>query len=87
MSVVSLVASIKKPLRQADRERPTGLQSDTTGDIVTCSGAFLRVWSVNGELLAKHATSNFVDPITAVAFSLVSSKLEHHCAEADCPVK
>lgn len=48
-------------------------QSDTTGDIVTCSAATLRVWSINGDLLAVQSTSNFVDPITAVAFSLVSS--------------
>lgn len=46
-------------------------QSDTTGDVVTCSAAVLRVWSVNGVLLATQPTSNFVDPITAVAWSLV----------------
>ncbi|KAK4047538.1 beige protein-like 1 [Microbotryomycetes sp. JL201] len=42
---------------------------DTMGDIATCSGAVLRLWTVNGVLLATHATSNFVDPITAIAFS------------------
>ncbi|KAM0788066.1 hypothetical protein ACM66B_001237 [Microbotryomycetes sp. NB124-2] len=42
---------------------------DTTGDIATCSGAVLRLWTVNGDLLATHSTSNFVDPITSVAFS------------------
>lgn len=46
-------------------------QSDTTGDIVTCSAAVLRVWTVNGVLLATQPTSNFVDPITAVTWSLV----------------
>ncbi|SCV71197.1 BQ2448_2785 [Microbotryum intermedium] len=43
--------------------------SDTTGDIATCSGSALRLWTVNGVLLAMQSTSNFVDPITAVAFS------------------
>ncbi|SGY50147.1 BQ5605_C001g00859 [Microbotryum silenes-dioicae] len=43
--------------------------SDTTGDIATCSGSALRLWTVNGVLMATQSTSNFVDPITAVAFS------------------
>lgn len=46
-------------------------QSSTTGDVATCSGAVLRLWTVNGVLLATQATSNLTDPITAVAFSNV----------------
>lgn len=58
--------------KAAEWELTSSMQSDTTGDIATCSGAILRVWTVNGELLATQPTSNFVDPITAVAFSKVS---------------
>ncbi|KAL8292462.1 hypothetical protein RQP46_001074 [Phenoliferia psychrophenolica] len=43
--------------------------SDTTGDIVTCSGAVVRLWTVNGVLLATQSTSKFTDVITAVAIS------------------
>ncbi|KAK4047592.1 beige protein-like 1 [Microbotryomycetes sp. JL221] len=42
---------------------------DTTGDIATCSGAVIRLWTVNGDLLTMQSTSNFNDPITSVAFS------------------
>jgi hypothetical protein len=56
------------------------LQSDMTGDIVTCSGSVLRLWTVNGVLLASVPTNQFVDPITAVAFSLASPFLLPICA-------
>ncbi|KAI9203243.1 uncharacterized protein BJ171DRAFT_624220, partial [Polychytrium aggregatum] len=42
--------------------------NDATGDIATCSGTVVRIWTVNGELmLAKMASSSIADPITAVA--------------------
>ncbi|KAM0748128.1 beach-domain-containing protein [Meredithblackwellia eburnea MCA 4105] len=44
--------------------------SDTTGDVATCSGSILRIWTVNGKLLATQSTSNYTEAITAVAFSL-----------------
>ncbi|GJN87145.1 hypothetical protein Rhopal_000090-T1 [Rhodotorula paludigena] len=43
--------------------------SSTTGDIVTCSGATMRVWTVNGILLATHSTGSAAFPITSVAWS------------------
>lgn len=38
---------------------------------MTCSGAVVRVWTVNGTLLAMQSTSNFTDVITSVAISQV----------------
>ena len=55
-----------------NQDLTTSLQSDKTGDIVTCSGTVLRVWTVNGVLLATCSTSKS-EPITAIAFSLVRS--------------
>ncbi|GAA5838376.1 hypothetical protein JCM11251_004919 [Rhodosporidiobolus azoricus] len=43
--------------------------SDTTGDIATCSGSTLRVYTVNGVLLAEQSAGSAAQPITAVEWS------------------
>lgn len=43
--------------------------SRTTGDIATSAGPALRIWTINGELLCSQSTSNFNDPVTALAWS------------------
>ena len=46
----------------------------TTGDIVTCSGPHLYVWTVNGELVAERTVgSSSTDSVDAVAVTAVSS--------------
>ncbi|BGP38319.1 Beige protein-like 1 [Rhodotorula kratochvilovae] len=43
--------------------------SASTGDIATCSGSTLRVWTVNGVLLAEQSTGSAAQPVTALAWS------------------
>ena len=46
----------------------------TTGDIVTCSGPHLYVWTANGELIAERTVgSSGTDSVDAVAVTAVSS--------------
>ena len=51
----------------------------TTGDIVTCSGPHLYVWTINGELIAERTVgSSSTDSVDAVAVTAVSpSALEY----------
>ncbi|CAG8462143.1 12484_t:CDS:10 [Funneliformis caledonium] len=42
--------------------------NDTTGDIATCSGSVIRIWTVNGDLLLAKNTSQPSDPILCCTF-------------------
>lgn len=53
--------------------------SETTGDFATCSGSTVRVWTVNGILLATQSTGSSAQPITAVAWSKVRSAHSFSC--------
>ncbi|CAG8446303.1 7064_t:CDS:10 [Dentiscutata erythropus] len=50
----------------------TGVQfvaiNDTTGDIATCSGSIIRLWSINGDLLITKNTAQIPDPILCCVF-------------------
>ncbi|CAG8445955.1 14997_t:CDS:10 [Cetraspora pellucida] len=50
----------------------TGVQfvaiNDTTGDIATCSGSIIRLWSINGDLLVTKNTAQVPDPILCCTF-------------------
>lgn len=46
-------------------------QSETTGDIATCSGNTLCLWDVNGRALGSCKTGSAAQAISAVAWSLV----------------
>ncbi|KAF0449635.1 beach-domain-containing protein [Gigaspora margarita] len=41
---------------------------DTTGDIATCSGSIIRLWSINGDLLITKNTSQIPGPILCCVF-------------------
>ncbi|GAA5921426.1 hypothetical protein JCM3775_003043 [Rhodotorula graminis] len=43
--------------------------SETTGDFATCAGSILRIWSVNGVLLASRSMGSATQHITALAWS------------------
>ncbi|CAG8480599.1 18870_t:CDS:10, partial [Gigaspora margarita] len=42
--------------------------NDTTGDIATCSGSIIRLWSINGDLLITKNTSQIPGPILCCVF-------------------
>ncbi|CAB4400230.1 unnamed protein product [Rhizophagus irregularis] len=42
--------------------------NDTTGDIVTCSGPVIKIWTINGDLLLTKNTSQLQDPILCCTF-------------------
>ncbi|KAF9117001.1 hypothetical protein BGX27_007055 [Mortierella sp. AM989] len=42
--------------------------NDATGDIATCSGPVLRLWTVNGELILQKYTTQIGDPILDCVF-------------------
>ncbi|OAD76680.1 hypothetical protein PHYBLDRAFT_109698, partial [Phycomyces blakesleeanus NRRL 1555(-)] len=42
--------------------------NDSTGDIITCSGHVIRVWTINGELLLSKSTGSSSEPILSCVF-------------------
>ncbi|GAA5893041.1 hypothetical protein JCM6882_006922 [Rhodosporidiobolus microsporus] len=62
-----------KPVRELEPASNERVQlvavSDTTGDVATCSGSTLRVYTVNGVLLAEQSTGSVAQPVTAVEWS------------------
>lgn len=42
--------------------------NNVTGDIATCSGGTVRLWTINGDLLVQRPTSQMSDPICSVRF-------------------
>ncbi|CAJ0639828.1 8424_t:CDS:10 [Entrophospora sp. SA101] len=42
--------------------------NDTTGDIITCSGSVIRIWTINGDLYVEKSISQFADPIQCCIF-------------------
>ncbi|CAI2171444.1 16368_t:CDS:10 [Funneliformis geosporum] len=61
----------KKYVRQLQNHE-AGVQfvavNDATGDIATCSGSFIRIWTVNGDLLLTKNTSQPPEPILCCTF-------------------
>lgn len=45
------------------------------GDIITCSGNILRVWTINGELYLSKAVCSSADPILSCVVFEVSENL------------
>lgn len=53
--------------------------NDSTGEIITCAGTYVNVWSINGDLLISKRTSQAVsETITACTVSKGAAWIDSH---------